>query len=212
MNRLLRGCFVTTLFLCCAGSQAAVFERDWLSPGDGLLTYDDVHRREWLDLSQSRLDQFPEPRLENALAQLAPGGMFDGFTFAKRKDVVNLALSAGIDTTTLNPFGNNNAGAVTDLTNLLGVTYQFSPPRIGFRSIGFIDGNQFGRESAAIFQLNANPNTGDATLAGLYVGDDDLVSLGSTGSMLYRIVPEPSAILMMLPLINVLIASRHPHR
>ena len=29
---------------------AAVFERDWKTPGDGLLTYDDVNRREWLDL------------------------------------------------------------------------------------------------------------------------------------------------------------------
>jgi hypothetical protein len=78
---------------------AAVFERDWKAPGDGLLTYDDVNRREWLDLSQSELSQFPYPFLEPALAELTPGGRFEGFQWATGDDVIALAESAGIDTT-----------------------------------------------------------------------------------------------------------------
>jgi hypothetical protein len=65
MNRL-RTLAFATLFLWTPGQLlAGVFSRDWKTPGDGLLTYDDVNQREWLDLSVSRLDQFPVPRFEN---------------------------------------------------------------------------------------------------------------------------------------------------
>jgi hypothetical protein len=93
----MRGCML--FLVCCIGSaDAAIFQRDWKAPGDGLLTYDDVNQRVWLDVTESQLSKFPEPRLDNALAELAPGGMFNGFTFAKRNDVFALAQSAGIDT------------------------------------------------------------------------------------------------------------------
>ena len=32
-------------------ASATISERDLLEPGDGLLTYDDVNQREWLDLT-----------------------------------------------------------------------------------------------------------------------------------------------------------------
>jgi hypothetical protein len=177
------------LIVSIHSAAAAVFERDWHTPGDGLLTYDDVHRREWLDLSVSRMDQFPEPWLENAVAQIAPGELFDGFQWAKRDDVISFAESAGIDTTTLNPFITNNEIAVTGLIELLSVTYQSSQLT---RSIGFIDEYEFGQQSGAIFKLNANPITGEVALAGLSIGGDDLLGLGSSGLMLYRVVPEPT--------------------
>lgn len=42
--------------ICLATSiDAAVISRDWKTPGDGLLTYDDVNQRVWLDLTESRL-------------------------------------------------------------------------------------------------------------------------------------------------------------
>lgn len=34
-------------------ASAAVMEVDWKTPGDGLLTYDTVNKRKWLDLSQT---------------------------------------------------------------------------------------------------------------------------------------------------------------
>ena len=108
MKRTLVPFSLMLLFPCIHSASAAVFERDWQSPGDGLLTYDDVNRREWLDLSVSRLDQFPEPRLENAVAEIAPDGLFEGFKWAKRHHVISFAESAGIDTTTFNPFTTDN--------------------------------------------------------------------------------------------------------
>jgi hypothetical protein len=198
MNRLFSCCLAAVLYsLCSSNLYAAVFERDWQTPGDGLLTYDDVNRRLWLDLTVSRLDQFPEPWLENAVAEIGPGGMFEGFKWAKRGDVIAFAESAGIDTTTLNPFISDNEIPVTELMGMVGVTFQVSDPIIAIRSIGFIDEYEFGRQSAAVFQLNASANTGNVALAGLHIGGDDLARLGSTGLMLYRSVPEPSAICLV---------------
>jgi len=102
MTAYLRVCLVVVTYLAVAASlPAAVFERDWKMPGDGLLTYDDVNQREWLDLPVSLLSQFPTPRYENAVAETAPGGVFEGFTLAKSPDVIALAESAGIDMSTI---------------------------------------------------------------------------------------------------------------
>ncbi len=97
MNKGLFISFLVCVISITISASAAVSERDWKAPGDGLLMYDDVNRREWLDLSLSRLDQFPEPRLDNAIAEIGQGGVFDRFTWAKREDVRALAESAGID-------------------------------------------------------------------------------------------------------------------
>jgi hypothetical protein len=86
---------VFVVFLCPA-LQAAVFERDWKTPGDGLLTFDDVNKREWLDLSESLLYQFPgdtlEARYKSVVVQTLPGGLFENFTIAKSSDVIALAV------------------------------------------------------------------------------------------------------------------------
>lgn len=70
---------------------AAVYERDLLSPGDGLLTYDHVSQREWLDLPEtSGLD------LGVINDAVKPGGPWAGFRFATAEDVEQLAISAGV--------------------------------------------------------------------------------------------------------------------
>ncbi len=78
----------------------AVISRDWKTPGDGLLTYDDVNQREWLDISASMLDQFGS-RVDEAVAtaklELMPGGVFEGFTLAGREDIDQLVASSGFD-------------------------------------------------------------------------------------------------------------------
>jgi len=68
---------------------AGVVERDFLAPGDGLLTYDDVNRREWLDLS------FAYTSLDNIKLKMVPGEFLEDFKFATEEDVRNLNLSAG---------------------------------------------------------------------------------------------------------------------
>lgn len=70
---------------------AAVMERDFLATGDGLLTYDDVNQREWLDLSETE-DMTPE-ELSVALSE---NGLLRGFRVATLGDVEGLAESAGV--------------------------------------------------------------------------------------------------------------------
>ena len=85
-------------------SRAAVMERDWLAPGDGLLTYDTVNQREWLDIPATLLSQFgstTEEAIPAALAELEPGGSLADFTLASREDVAALVASAGVDLTDL---------------------------------------------------------------------------------------------------------------
>jgi hypothetical protein len=196
MNRLFSYCVTAAIFiLCSCNLDAAVFERDWQTPGDGLLTYDDVNRREWLDLTVSRVDQFPEPWLDNAVAETGPGGLFEGFRWAKRNDVISFAESAGIDTTTSNPLANEVP--VIQLITLLGVTAE---SMLTARSLGFIDENAvFGQRVGADVFANRNFVTGEISSAGLIISaSDDLLRLGSTGLMLYRTVPEPSALYMIV--------------
>ncbi len=82
-------------------ASAEVFEPDWKMPGDGLLTYDGVNRREWLDVTQSLMAQFPsesiQDKFHNSRLELLPGRKFAGFTLAKSGDVIGLAQSVGID-------------------------------------------------------------------------------------------------------------------
>jgi hypothetical protein len=180
------------VLLLSSHARAAVFERDWQTPGDGLLTYDDVNRREWLDLTVSLLDQFPEPRLENAVAEIGPGGLFEGFTWARRNDVMSLAQSAGIDTSTVSPISQNEI-PVMELMELLGLTIQVNQPLQFLRSMGHIDElDPLGRPDVGILLLNRNPMSGQVGLAGLYFSaGDDLIRPDTTGVFLYRNVPEP---------------------
>ena len=71
---------------------AAIVSRDFLAPNDGLLTYDVTTGREWLDI----LATYGVPI--NALpAQLAPGGILQGFKLASLADVDAFVKSAGFD-------------------------------------------------------------------------------------------------------------------
>ncbi len=101
---------------------AAVTPRDWKTPGDGLLTYDDVNQREWLDLTETQLFKFPGNSLEEqyqaVIAKTAGGGVFEEFTPAASEQVFGLAESAGLDVTTLD-FAVNEAAA-DNLIELLG--------------------------------------------------------------------------------------------
>jgi hypothetical protein len=70
---------------------AAVHQRDLFLPGDGLLTYDDVNVREWLDLTETAAVD-----LDIVQASLEPSGSLARFRFATAQDVEPLAISAGV--------------------------------------------------------------------------------------------------------------------
>ena len=178
--------------------QAAVFSRDWKAPGDGLLTYDDVNQREWLDLTESRLSMFAgttfEQRFQNALLQLGPGGIYSGFHAAQSSDALALAQSAGIDTSTF-AFSINDA-ATEGLINLVGVSQLLNMG--GAASYGLLDEHsappQFPVNVRLTVELFVNPDTGPDGLAGIYIAPgnrDGLASPNNTGIWLFRPIPEP---------------------
>ena len=76
------------LVLLTAGS-AEVIERDLFGPGDGLLAFDRVNKREWLDLEQSNV-----AHIEDLLERMVPGGDLEDFEFATIEDMQGLAESA----------------------------------------------------------------------------------------------------------------------
>jgi len=180
-------------------SMAAVSERDWKLPGDGLLTYDDVNRREWLDVTESLLSQFDglsiEEKIENATEQFENGGLFEGFVLAKNSDTIALAQSAGIDTDTLD-FATNQANTL-QLIELLGVTYGTLEGRVA--TIGYLD--DLVSPPAAPFCpcrntafFEVKPPTNPPSFAGLHltINDDRRGDPSSNGLMLFRSVPEPT--------------------
>ena len=183
-------------------SQAAVFERDWKTPGDGLLTYDDVNQREWLDLTESQLFKFPgntlEERYQAVLAETAIDGLFEGFSVAASEEVRSLAESAGIDTSTLSFLV--NAIPSDALIGHLSNTLSDSTPNA--RSGGFVTPPS-SLELASVWFVY-NPNSRDKKSAGYrdlsgtlepkvgFFGPPPFVS--SSGVWLHRIIPEPSCV------------------
>jgi hypothetical protein len=184
------------LLVTATVSGASVFERDWKTPGDGLLTYDDVNNREWLDLSESLVFQFPgatlEARYQSVVAETLPGGLFDGFAVASRAEVILLAQSAGIAVET-DDFA-TNAGPVGQMIDLLSATLEFSGGHL--RSYGFIDEVSYSPSGvpfrfATIFRVDPRtpPLRSRADLS--FSINDDFI--GVSGVLLYRAIPEPDA-------------------
>jgi hypothetical protein len=203
---VIRSYWLVCLFAFVITNQgtAAVIERDWKIPGDGLLTYDTVNKREWLDLSQTLLsDQFPgsgstfleirESRYQYVVDQTALGGLFEGFRVARSPQVLGLAQSAGIDTSS---FSYSNTAAALELGNLLGVTHQ--PTNGNKFTIGLIDEVNltapfFARRDAQIVILG-----GGTGLAGFGTGIGHTDLRIPPGVMLYRAIPEPNTLILLV--------------
>jgi len=189
---------LTLFFIFASSLHAAVMERNWKAPGDGLLTYDDVNQREWLDLSQTlRLNFPPNFLISDVVMELEPGGMFEGFTWANIEDVVAFAQSAGIDTNTLDV--GVNGVAVEELLDLIGRTRGPLPPLNNSSSITFLNeivqspsGDL--RQAVAIFTSQlSGPESG--LILSHTAGDDGRPS--TSALMFYRNVPEPNSIALM---------------
>ena len=217
MNRTLAIALIGVLSIVARKGDAAVFERDWQAPGDGLLTFDDVNKREWLDLSQTLLsDQFPggppvfpgprERRYQYVAGQTGPGGLFEGFTVAKSQDAAALANSAGIAHTTFDFAA--NAAPTSVLIQLLGSTHEFSATGSKL-AIGLIDelDVRFSRLSANYFVY---PTSGANGQAGLRLGQSHTEFIAPPGVMLYRnAVPEPSTWIFFLMFSSALAARKY---
>ena len=205
---MIRRLFVGTLIGCFGvlpPLQAAVHQRDWVSIGDGLITFDDVNNREWLDLSVTH-----PTGLTWVLPEVEEGGFFSGFTVATFTDVRTLAESAGIDTTTLD-YEVNHMAALS-LISLVGETGAGGVNRpgpgeaysAGWVNPTFIHGS--GGAYANYYTVIADDgnvtlpgSTGIAAMAGLSAPNSAPASGGgdAPGVWLYRAVsaqtvPEPA--------------------
>ncbi len=207
MTRTLLFCFWAFSGLSSHYLSAAVISRDWKSAGDGLLTYDTVNKREWLDLSQTLLQQFPgvslNDRYQSVVAELVPGGLFEGFTVAKRDDAIALAQSGGIDTSTTNLAINEIPGL--GLGQLLSLTVEL--PNGTRAAIGLLD--ELYRPQLEVL-LNAKFGANYTTPgAGLWIDGFDTVQLTPLpGVFLYRAIPEPTSVTLMLMLGFAMINTR----
>ena len=195
---------LTLVFLTAvvATTQAAVFERDWKTPGEGLLTYDDVNQREWLDLSETLLVNWGS-NPANVVAELGSGGYFEGFTFAKSADLIALAESAGIDTGTLE-FVTNGAATSSLVTLLEGTS---TSGNSSFALIDEFSGTPMTLASQQVASITVNVNFNIAGLRFipyLSLGDRPFLI---TGVMLYRVVPEPLSSSLVIS-ISLLYGSR----
>lgn len=210
----LSGLLLISAFAAAPSSlYSAVIERDWKSLGDGLLTYDTVNKREWLDLNQTLLVQFPGTTLENryqsVVAELALGGLFEGFTVAKSDDVIALAQSAGIDADTLD-YGVNNV-SVNSLADKVGKTITY--PDNDYDAFAFLSEiDDFPLNTRSMLSLGLDyPARFQIGRAGIYVGGDiyDSNSSNYVGVWLYRTsVPEPTCLTYVIVFLIIPAAAR----
>lgn len=197
MKRFSIFCLLALMISVPRTTYAAVFEHDWQDPNDGLLTYDDVNQREWLDLSETLLvDWGLDPN--NVVAQLGPGGYFQGFEFAKSADVIALAESAGIDTVTLD-FSVNSV-PTDQLISLLGVTaLSGGNTRSSFGVVDELASVSMTLSDDLVAAIETIPPYQEAGLRFVpYGGLTDTPYL-ITGVMLYRQIPEPSTSTLIIP-------------
>lgn len=204
---------IIAVALLASASHAAVIERDWLAPGDGLLTYDNVNQREWLDVPESLLSQFAPDQslvvaLDIALMELEPGGRFEDFTWATQADVFALAESAGIDTST-DDFATNEQ-TTRELIDFLGPTLVLSPndPLRSIATYGVVQATEGESESAPYIIITRTPSALAAGIGSFnsFIGVDSPSTF--TGLFLYRQVPEPSSYLLVVLSVIVLVFVR----
>lgn len=200
------------LLFACAPSSAAVLQRDWKSSGDGLLTFDNVNQREWLDLSETLLDdrfqgsglspiETRESRYQAVILMTNPGGEFAGFQAATQDDARALAESAGVDLSTSRL--EMNGDAMANLQQLLGITlFVTSSNSYSIGMLAETGDLEPPNRLAAIFEraYRARVRFVDPLLG--------LQSNGPHAVMLYRDVPEPSPLALMSICLPVLILLR----
>jgi hypothetical protein len=186
---------LAAVLLCgAARGDAAVISRDWKTPGDGLLTYDDINKREWLDLAESRLAMFSgttlEQRFQNSLFEIGPGGLLDGFIVAKPAELEDLARSAGINVSRLD--APENVNATQNLIALVGHTVSNPTPGSAF-SIGVLDEltSQSQHLKGQFLVILSSGPMGDAGL--LMSSAIEPFQISGVGVWLVREVPEPAS-------------------
>jgi hypothetical protein len=183
-------------------SGATLVSRDWKASGDGLLTFDPTTNFEWLDISQTLLNQFPgandEARYQQVVAATALGGTFEGFRVAKTPDVLGLLASAGIvpEGMVVDRFANEVPASV--LIALVGNNH--TPASGGGRGgiSAYIDERQGALRFGLLLTQATELTFGGRPYAFATVPSGKLAGAPANGVLLLREVPEPTGWLLLV--------------
>lgn len=209
-------------------AEAELISRDWLAPGDGLLTYNPATGREWLDVTQTFLLPFGDT-IDEAVAaakpELEPGGRFEDFTLAGREEVLELVAASGF----IQEFPQNlrTSDRMRALLNLLDVNgEEIQGELLGGPILDGESGGIYGvvdevvqvsvegatANMTALLQVTAgsplNPSGAGGVRFVNATGEEPRIQFQAytnvSALMLYRIVvPEPSTALIVLAGISV---------
>lgn len=201
---------LTILAVLLAGSgvsEGAVISRDWKTPGDGLLTYDEVNSREWLELTETQLFKFPGDTLEEkyqaVINETSLGGMFAGFRPVISEDLVALAVSAGVDPDSFDGSDTGNGMPARALAELLGSTYSHSGSLESPNSTGFLD--EFDGTDRLLGTVFVAIDGRTGYLRGGVTFFRSRQGQDSSGVWLYRQVPEPTTATLCVILVGCLL-------
>lgn len=120
-------------------AEADLVSRDLYEPGDGLLTYDEVNQREWLDFTETG----KYANEEDFLTAISPGGELEDFHFARQEDLLGLFDLEEISI--VEWFAGNSSQSVPGvLIDLLGWTAEATGSLIGRLTIasGLVETDQ----------------------------------------------------------------------
>jgi len=179
--------------------RAAIIERDLYEPGDGLLTFDTINRREWLDVTATG-------ELSFAAVEwlLAPGRPLDGFELGSVADVELLVDSSGLNSISMTVEQREAIG--DELMTLLGITIEviteFSEYAGGGPVLDYpgYDGFDYASDNKLIFRLT-DGITGDVDMNGepirfligyIRAGGGGVVRFVNSGGPVLYAGPDPN--------------------
>lgn len=186
------------LFGLSTTANAALSARDWQSAGDGLLTFDDQSRLEWLDVTQTVNMSF-----NRVLGQLASGGTFEGFRVATSDQVRALFVSGGW-TGSFNVHYNNAPGLHTEAVSIVSLLGETTASYDPYATYGMVSDTRPGGENfynaMYAFDSPSIPHYASAWINAFATSPDN--SFDHVGTYLYREVaapiPEPETYALML--------------
>lgn len=208
-------------------ARAGIIARDLEALGDGLLTYDTVNHREWLDLPETI-----GMTLAEVMLQTGPNGRLEGFRFATLADVSDLAASAKVGWTTAWRLPFNLEPHAPEFVELLGWVIRssggvLSEMRIAVgliandntTSVPSFDDTNFYVISMLAPSPPVGPNSPSITYTpygGVFTSgpislssEQPALGVGNNGPFwLYRAVPEPRTVLFLMQSLVGMIAVR----
>ena len=191
-NKLVLGALGTCFAVTCFNANAAVVSTDWQTPGDNLITLDDVSGLQWLDLTETYGLMF-----DYVSGQFDVGSEFEGFRYATDAEVQALWSNFGIDLSTGAPTSVAGADPNVEIAaGILGNTwniYAFFDYPFGASGITANTGGT-GHSAMGAYQTDFGFTTYETI--GTITSSDTLTNIQPYGSYLVMgsPVPVPAAV------------------